>query len=116
MKEELRAKIDGVRKGYELALSRGEVFFFSERHSRLNGNYGTARTLLGVLPSAMRNSQSPMDLMQRLNQGGVYFVDLTICSALFRNKMAFPLLDERLRRIEEMEALDASRREQGQTR
>ena len=116
LKEELRTKLDGVRKGYELALGRGEVFFFSERHSRLNGTYGTARTLLGVLPAALRQAQSPMDLMQRLNQGGVYFVDIAICSALYRNKMAFPLLDERLRRIEEIEALDASRREQNQTR
>lgn len=116
LKEELRTKLDTLRKNYELALARGEFFFFSERHSRLNGNYGTARTLLGVLPGALRSAQSPMELMQLLNQGGVYFVDLASCTALYRNKTAFPLLEERLRRTEEMEALEASRRGQGLTR
>lgn len=116
LKDDLRTRLDTLRKGYELALGQGEVFFFSERQSRLNGNYGTARTLLQVLPGSLRNAQSPLDLMQRLNQGGVYFVDLAICSALFKNRMVFPLLDERLRRIEEAELLEASRRNQSQTR
>lgn len=116
LREELKGKIDNIRKGYEMALGRGEFFFFSERQSRLNGNYGTARTLIGVLPDAMRNAQSPLDLMQRLNQGGVYFVDQGICSALYTNKRTFPLLSERLRQIVETEALDTERRQQTQTR
>lgn len=116
LREELKVKIDNVRKGYELALGRGELFFFSERQSRLNGNYGTARALIGVLPDAMRNAQSPLDLMQRLNQGGVYFVDQGVCAALYTNKRTFPLLTERLRQIRESEALDAERRQQTHTR
>ena len=109
-KDELRTNLDNLRKGYEQALARGEVFFFGLRHSRLNGNYGTARTLMGVLPNALRQAQSPQDLLQRLNQGDIYFVDSGICTALFKNKNTFPMLEERLRNIEEAEELDASRR------
>jgi len=84
------------------------------RHGRLNGNYGTARTLMGVLPNALRQAQSPQDLLQRLSQGDIYFVDLGICTALFKNKNTFPMLEERLRAIEEAEELDAARRSRSQ--
>jgi hypothetical protein len=110
LKEEVRSQLDARRQTYEQALSRGEIYFFGQRHSRLNGNYGTARTLMGVLPAALRKAQSPHDLLQRLNQGGVYFVDLAVCSALYKNKLTFPLLEERLKRIEEAEAAEAAKR------
>ena len=113
-KDELRANLERLRKGYEQALAQGEMFFFSQRHNRVNGNYGTARTLMGVLPKALRHAQSPQDLMAQLNQGGVYFIDLGMCSALFRNKSTFPLLEERLAKIEEAEAEEATRRKSAQ--
>jgi len=107
--DEIRASLERLRKGYELALAQGEVFFFSKRSNRVNGNYGTARTLMSVLPKALRNAQSPQDLMMRLKQGGVYFIDLGMCSELFVNKNTFPLLEERLAKIEEAEAIEAMR-------
>lgn len=110
VKDELRKSLDGRRKAYEAALGRGEVFFFGQRHNRVNGNYGTARTLMGVLPKALREAQSAQDLLRRLNDGGVFFVDAGICSALFKNKSAFPQLEERLRKILDDEALEAERR------
>lgn len=106
-KDEHRAELERLRKGYELALAQGEVFFFSQRSNRVNGNYGTARTLMGVLPKALRYAQSPQDLMMRLKQGGVYFIDLGMCSELFMHKNTFPLLEERLAKIEEAEAFAA---------
>jgi hypothetical protein len=109
-KELLVANLERLRKGYEQAFARNEFFFFGQRHSRVNGNYGTARTLIEVLPKALRYAQSPQDLMQRLNEGGVYFLDLGICSALFKNRGTFPLLEERLAKIVEAEELEALRR------
>ena len=109
-RETLVANLERLRKGYEQALIQKEFFFFSLRQSRVNGNYGTARTLMGVLPKALRNAQSPQDLMQRLNQGGVYFIDLGICAALYKNKSTFPYLEERLAKIEDDEELDAMKR------
>lgn len=104
------AQLERIRKGYENALSQGEIFFFGQRHNRINGNYGTARALIGVLPKALRSAQSPQDLLQKLNQGGVYFIDIAICTELFRNKNTFPLLEERLAKIEMTEALEAAKR------
>ncbi|NLG01488.1 MAG: hypothetical protein GX565_15260 [Lentisphaerae bacterium] len=102
--------LDRIRAGYEQALSRGEIFFFGQRHNRVNGTYGTARTLMGVLPKALRYAESPLDLQNRLKQGGVYFLDIGICGELFRNRNTFPLLEERLRKIEADEALEASKK------
>jgi len=99
--------LDRIRAGYEQALSRGEIFFFGQRHNRVNGTYGTARTLMGVLPKALRYAESPLDLQNRLKQGGVYFLDIGICGELFKNRNTFPLLEERLRKIEADEALEA---------
>jgi hypothetical protein len=109
-KEALVANLERLRKGYDQALIQNEFFFFSLRSDRVNGNYGTARTLMGVLPKALRYAQSPQGLMQRLNEGGVYFIDLSICKALFKNKSTFPLLEDRLAKIEEDEELDALKR------
>lgn len=109
-KEALVANLERLRKGYEQALQQNEFFFFGLRHNRVNGNYGTARALMGVLPKALRYAQSPQDLMQRLNQGGVYFIDLGICTALFKYRATFPLLEERLAKIEEAEEVESMRR------
>ena len=109
-KKVLIANLERLRKGYEQSLSRGDMFFFGQRHNRLNGNYGTARTLMKVLPKALRNADSPNDLWQRLTQGGVYFIDMGICAELYRNKLTFPQLEERQRKIEEAEAFEAMRR------
>ena len=102
--------IERIRKGYEQALASGEIFFFGQRHHRVNGTYGSARTLMGVLPGALRQAVSPQDLQRRLQQGDVYFIDTAICSELFKNKTTFPQLESRLRRIEEAEALEAQKR------
>jgi hypothetical protein len=101
--------LEKLRKGYEDALGRGEVFFFSP-HKRVNGNYGSARMMMGVLPQALRHSQSPQELLQRLHQGGVFFIDIGICGELYRHKTTFPLLEERLKRIKEDETLKEARR------
>jgi len=110
LKDELKAKLDAMRKNYEEALGRGDFFFFSAHQNRLNGNYGTARALMQVLPGALRQSQSPQELLQLLNQGNVYFVDMGICAALFQNKNTFPQLQERLQKLQEDEKYEAERR------
>ncbi len=102
--------LERIRSGYEQALARGEIFFFGQRHNRVNGTYGTARTLIEVLPSALRYAESPLDLQNKLRQGGVYFLDIGICGEVFRHKNTFPLLEERLRRIKADEALEAARK------
>ncbi len=112
VREEVKLALDSKRKAYEAALEQGEIFFFGQGHGKVNGTYGTARTLLGVLPGALRQAQSPQELMQRLNQGGVYFLDLALCSALYRHRLVFPQLEERLKRIELQEQAEAARKSQ----
>jgi hypothetical protein len=105
------AGLERLRKGYEQALAQSEFFFFSSRNNRVNGNYGTARALMSVLPKALRYAQSPQGLLQRLNEGNVYFIDLGTCVALFKNKNTFPMLEERWAKIEEAEAFESQKRQ-----
>ena len=102
--DEIKARLETIRKGYEVALGRGDFYFFSQRHSLVNGSYGSAKTLFSVLPSALRYAQSPQDLMAKLNQGGVYFLDLATCSDLYKVRMSFLQLEERQKQIEANEA------------
>lgn len=99
-KDELRQKLDIMRQRFELGLARGEIFLFNYRHSRVNGTYGTAKALFAVLPEALRYSQSPQDLMEKLNQGGVYFLDINACTDLFRNRLNFMTISDRRRSIQ----------------
>ncbi|MDD4101062.1 MAG: hypothetical protein PHU80_00325 [Kiritimatiellae bacterium] len=108
-KEAMLEGLERLRKGYEVALGRGEIFFFGSQ-KRVNGNYGSARTMMGVLPKALRQAQSPQELHHSLRQGGVFFIDIGICGELYRNRTTFPLLEERLKKIEESEALEEARR------
>ena len=48
--------------------------------------------------------------MRRLRRGGVFFIDIAICGELYRNRTTFPLLESRLKKIEEAEALEEARR------
>jgi hypothetical protein len=99
-KNELRYKLDAIRSRFETGLAQGEIFLFNDKNGRINGTYGTAKTLFAVLPEAVRYSKSPQDLMSRLNQGGVNFLDINACTDLYRNKFNFMLLSDRRRAIE----------------
>ena len=99
-KDELRQNLDMRRLRFETALSQGEFFLFNHKYGRINGTYGTAKTLFAVLPEAVRYAQSPQDLMMRLNQGGINFLDVNACADLYRNKLNFVSLNERRRAIE----------------
>jgi hypothetical protein len=103
-KDELRKKLDMIRARFELGLAQGEIYFFNMKHGRVNGTYGTAKALFAVLPEALRYSQSPQDLMARLCQGGVSFLDLATCTDLYKNKLNFMVLNDRRRLIELDEA------------
>ncbi len=107
-KDILKKQLDEKRAFYERALAMDELYFFGTTHTRLNGTYGTARALFEVLPSALRYSRSPDDLMQRLRAGNVYFVDYAVCDALYQNKRTFPLIQQRLDKIKYEEAQKAA--------
>ena len=102
--DELRTRLDTLRKSYETALGRGDIYFFAEGRSRVNGTYGSAKTLFSVLPAALRSARTPQDLLTRLNQGGVYFLDLRTCADLNKHRMSFTQLEERWKQIEADEA------------
>lgn len=107
-KEILKKSLDEQRAFYERAIAKGELYFFGSTHHKINGTYGTARALIEVLPDALRYSLTPSELQSRLRDGGVYFVDINVCQALYRHKMTFPLLQQRLEKIQLEEAVQAA--------
>jgi len=103
-KEEFRQKLDAIRLRFELGLGQGEIYFFSPKNGRVNGTYGTARALFMVLPEAVRYAQSPQDLLSRLCQGGVFFLDINACTDLYKHKLNFTALSARRELIKLNEA------------
>ena len=106
----LKSYLDKLRRAYEMGLSRNEVYFFGTTHNRLNGSYGTARAMIEVLPYALKVSRSPEELMTRLRNGRVYFLDMKIVQSIFGNRETYPILQDRLKRIKREEAIEADRR------
>jgi len=102
-KDSLRQELDNMRMRFEVGLAQGEIFLFNDKNGRINGTYGTAKALFAVLPEAVRYAQSPQDLMARLNQGGVTFLDINACTDLYRNKLNFMVLSDRRRTLEDNE-------------
>ncbi len=109
-REDLKSRLETQRRSIESGLEMGEIFLFSQKHGRINGTYGTARTLIKVLPDAMRYATSAQDMMQRLNNGGVYFLGVNQCIELYQHRLRFPLLQSRLKRIEQQERVAAELR------
>ena len=91
-KERLKIRLDRMRAKIEKGLANNEIYFFSYTRPLVNGNYGTARTLIGVLPDSLRVANSWYHLKQLLERGGVYFLDTRMIQALFRNKATYPQL------------------------
>lgn len=109
-KEILKKSLNEQRAFYERAIAKGELYFFGTMHHKINGTYGTARALFEVLPSALRYSRTPAELQSRLQDGGVYFVDIIVCQALYRHKTTFPLLQQRLDKIKLEESIKEANR------
>jgi len=104
-KEEFRQKLDAIRLRFELGLAQGEIYFFSQKNGRLNGTYGTARALFMILPEALRYAQSPQDLLSKLYQGGVSFLDINACTDLYKYKLNFMVLSARRESIQLNESI-----------
>lgn len=113
-KAALKEKLERIRKRIELGLAHNEIFFFSYNRPLVNGNYGSARTLMEVLPNALRVSNNAYQLKQHLARGGVYFLDSMMIQAIFENKTTYPALLDRLRRIKTDEARKKSLRLQSE--
>jgi len=109
-KAELRQNLDKLRLHYENSLKQNNFFFFSESHSVISGNSGSSRTLIYALPSALRSARSAEDLLARLQRQGVYFLDLPTAVQLFRNRLSFPQLEQRLETVKQKEASEAAAR------
>lgn len=109
-KAELRQNLDKLRLHYENSLKQNHFFFFSESHSVITGNSGSSRTLIYALPSALRAARSAEDLLLRLQRQGVYFLDLPTAAQLFRNRLSFPMLEQRLETVKQKEASEAAAR------
>jgi hypothetical protein len=111
-KMRLKKSLDEKRAFFERHLARGEMYFFGATHDRINGTYGSARMLLEVLPEALRYARNPQDLLRRLHNGNVYFLDYSICEALFANQTTFPLIQQRRDQIRQDEAVKETLKKQ----
>jgi len=87
-------------QAYHNRLRCGHFIFVGNSHARVTGTYASAKTLVAVLPEALRYSANGNDLMTRLQQANIFFLDSNVCAALHANRVTFLEIDQRRIQLE----------------
>ncbi len=101
----LVARINELRREIDQHLRMGGFIFFGDNYARVSGDRRSARQVLSNISGAQRSSENIAEFSAAIRNGGlVYFSDL-LCADLFRNKIDYRQLHERLEKMDEEERM-----------
>lgn len=103
----LQKKIMQARADIETILRDGGFVCFGSSYSRVTGDAGTARIVLGKLPGLMQSSPNAKALASGIRASGITFFPDALCRDLFENRIDYRQLLERQKAVEEDEKLKA---------
>ena len=103
----LQKKIMQARAEIETILRGGGFVCFGSSYSRVTGDAGTARIVLGKLPGLMQSSPNAKALASGIRASGITFFPDALCRDLFENRIDYRQLLERQKAVEEDEKLKA---------
>jgi len=103
----LLKKINQSRTDVDALLRKGGFVCFGSKYSRVTGDAGTARIVLGKLPQLMQTCQDAKSLAAGIRASGISFFPDALCSDLFRNKVDYRQLLERQKAVENDEKMNA---------
>ena len=89
-------KINSVRAEIDALLRRGGFIFFGDAYSRVSGDAPTAIRLLQKLPGIERDSKSAEEVASRIRSAKFDFLPDALSAELFRNRVDYRALQERL--------------------
>ena len=101
----LLKKVDDARVEVRHRLRDGYICFFGARYTRVYVEPRVARTLLGILPEAIRDASSGAELAAAMRTKGFPFMTRPLCEDLFENQADYLLLAKRREQIRDDEKL-----------
>ena len=107
--EKLLKKIDDARVEVRRRLRDGYICFFGSRYTRVYVEPRVARSLLEVLPEAIRDASSGSDLAVKMRAKGFPFMGRQLCEDLFDNQADYLLVAKRREQIKDDEKLGLSK-------
>ena len=94
-------RIDSARTEVQRRLRVGDLCFFSSRYPQVNVDANLARTVLGVLPEALRDAADAEGLQARLRARGWGFLHRELCEDLIANRMDYLQLQGLRKKLED---------------
>ena len=102
----LLKEVDAYRAEIQRKLREGNFIFFGSRYARVIVEPRVAKTLLAVLPEAMREADDGVDLESRIRAKGIVFLNRTVCSDLLEHRPDYLKLIERRKYLNDLERLN----------
>ena len=102
----LLKEIDSYRADIQRKLREGNFIFFGSRYARVIVEPRVAKSLLAVLPEAMREADDGVDMEVRLRAKGIVFLNRTVCSDLLEHRPDYLKLVERRKYLNDQARLN----------
>ena len=101
----LLKRINNRRSYFDRKLREGNVIFFGSRYSPVTVEPRLVRSLLAVLPEAMREVDNGAQLHAALRSKGIVYLSREVCDDLVENRQDYPKLIEYRRTVAEGDEL-----------
>ena len=87
--EKMKKRINDRRSYYDRKLREGNVIFFGSRYSPVTVEPRLVRSLLAVLPEAMREAEDGDQLYAALRSRGIVYLSREVCDDLVENRQDY---------------------------
>ena len=101
----LLKRINNRRSYFDRKLREGNMIFFGSRYSPVTVEPRLVRSLLAVLPEAMREVDNGAQLYAALRSKGIVYLSREVCDDLVENRQDYPKLIEYRRTVAEGDEL-----------
>ena len=101
--QQMLKRINDYRTEVNKRLLNGETCFFGTRYARVNVSGRLARSLLDVLPEAVRDAADGAELFARMKSKGFGFLTSALCADLIEHRADYAALVERRQKVREDE-------------
>ena len=95
----LLLRVNTIRSEIDRLLRMGGFACFGDRYHRVSGDARTAERLLEILPSLMQRSASEQAFKAAVREAKLDFLTESLCEDLYRNRIDYRELRNRLRQL-----------------
>jgi len=94
-------RINDARSEIDRMLRTGCFMFFGDAYSRVSGDSRASLELLNSLPDIQRKSESLEEFKANVRAANLVYINDALCEELYRNRIDYRVLGERLAKIKE---------------